>query len=248
MEKSISFEAWADNPVEYLLDFREREFEGDRALTDILTEHEISPPRVALPSRGLDCLTLDNLKDHPIVDVLTRKQMDDGVPFRLVRVPFSLMPSDKTRITKARLNLRLENSEKMGARIHSIYPMKVEVGKEVSSEIALDPKLSFAGSFEISAGRIVKNFKVQQSQSLITGFWGEDGADWILKPFSDDDGLEGTWDFLAIIRWLTSVKPLPISVEVEATVTPTARHLFWPTKRISHRYNAWDGRACVTLP
>ena len=247
MQEPVSFIPWTDDIIEHTLDFREQEFERALEFLGGIGENMIDPPRLLLPRSGLDCLTLDGLRDLPIIDSIIRKQLDEGALFRLLRFPCSLMPQEKTQIAKARVTLRLEEQNRGQAHIYTIYPMKVEIGKEVSTEIALAPGFSIGGIFEVSTGHVLKTFKVQQSQSLITGLWGEDGADWILRPVDDNQGLEGTWDFLALIRWYNSVNPLSISIEVDATVTPLTRRIFIPTRPVHHKYKSWDSRACRDL-
>jgi hypothetical protein len=202
-------------------------------------------PQVSLPRSGFDCLTLDNLLDHPVLDPITRKQLLEGAAFRLIRIPCSFLPADGTRIDSARFGVALEDRSGK-ARVHSIFPQRAEFQRGTTSEVALEPKLTIGQTFELSGVRVGRSIRTEYAESSVTGIWSERGADWLLKSPSDE-GLCGTWDFLLVIRWSGAASTVHVEASVDASVSSVKRDLLFRTKKAQYNYRAFDFSACRGL-
>jgi hypothetical protein len=208
------------------------------------SKHE---PHVALPTSSFACLRLDALKDHPAVDGLLRAEMAEGVSFRMLRFPFSLRAPQTGRVTEARYTVELAPDEKASPTVYSIYPQRLEVESETTTEVAFEPKLSIGSAAEIGVGRIGRSVALRHGRARTIGYWSEQGAAWEVRSLGADSGIEGTWEFLAVIRWPQDVSPLRLSVALSATVATAKPIVFWRTKRIVRNYEPVSLEGCLPV-
>jgi hypothetical protein len=193
-------------------------------------------PVVCLPRTTFDCVNLDALKDHPAVDPLVRAQLDQGASFRLLRFPFSLRPARGSSVNEVRFTIQLDQTDALGPpRVHSIYPLRLTVDEERKTEVTFEPSLKLGSALDVRGGKIGRTVTVSQARATTVGFWSEFGADWILRA-SDKGGaaIEGTSEFLVVVRWEHGVTPLGVTLSFSAMVgTPFLR---WGTRRVERTY------------
>ncbi|MFD9030637.1 hypothetical protein ACFVZW_05660 [Streptomyces sp. NPDC059567] len=204
-------------------------------------------PHVELPRSVFDCISLDGLRDHPSVDPLVRAQLDAGVSFRLLRFPFSLRRPADGRVREIVFSVRLDGGDGSGPpRVHSIHPTREETHDEVATDVALEPQLSLGSLAQVGVGRIGRTVTARRSRAAVVGLWGELGADWVLQtPNRSDSGLDGTWEFLSVVRWDGPPGRLSALLAVSATVE-TSRRL-WTTKRVEHAYGPYELVGCQAI-
>jgi hypothetical protein len=235
-DKEIELPDWQLDTVEYTLPATE------------LTEDRAEPPAqlpvagstkydpvVSLPRSTFDCVDLDRLRDHPAVDALVRAQLDDGMSFRLLRFPFSVRPAKGAKVEELRFTVQLDDVDGVGApRVHSIFPVRLTVDEERKTEVTLEPALKLGSVLDVRGGRIGRSVSVHQPRSTTVGFWSEHGADWLMRaPDKDPVGIEGTSEFLVIVRWTTEAR-LRVTLSFAAMVaTPFLR---WGTRRFERAY------------
>jgi hypothetical protein len=244
---AIQLSAWGTDAVQYQLEPADPgEVRGANGDADVDDE---APgfPTVALPGASFDCISLDGLQDHPAVDALMRTELAAGAPFRILRFPFSLRPPEEGSVSEVRLTVRfLDTPGTAGARVHSIYPERIEVVDEQTSEVALEPSLKLCGAVEIGVGRVGRKIVARQSRSVIVGYWSEHGAEWALRP-PDDEGLEGSWEFFVVARWQEAVTALPISLGLSAVVISPRSALRWRTRRLQRDYPPVALTGCAAI-
>ena len=246
-EDLIDLGSWATQSVQYSLPPAEA---GDVRGPDP-RQPELSPeqqPRVAMPESTFDCVRLDVLADHPAIDAMVRAELTAGVPFRLVRFPFSLWPPAAGRVTEARFNVRLLAGNGAVPRVHSIFPERLQVeGDERTMEVAIEPKLAIGSVIDIGAARLGRKIVAHHARSIIVGFWSETGAEWAVRPPAEDEQLEGTWEFLVVVRWPSQVLPLRVGLGVSATVMTDRRLTSWRTKLIERIYGPIELTGCLSI-
>jgi len=88
---------------------------------------------------------------------------------------------------------------------------------------------------------------VQQSRASTVGYWSDRGAEWELRTPDASGGLEGTWDFCAIVRWPGEVRALGLTVAVWAQVALRHPILFWRTRRIERHYEPISLDGCIPI-
>ncbi len=203
-------------------------------------------PRVEMPRSTFACVDLSTLATHPAIDDVVRAELAIGLPFRLVRFPFALWPPATGRVSEARFTVQLLGDGPTGPYVHSIFPQRLQVdGDELTTDVAIEPKLSI-GSASASAGRLGRKIVVRHAKSTTVGFWSETGAEWVVRPPGEDDGLEGTWEFLVVVRWAGVAQPLSVALGASATVS-TGRGLPWRTKRVERSYGPVALTGCVPI-
>jgi len=208
------------------------------------SKHE---PRVALPSSTFACVRLDALKDHPAVDGFLRAQMAEGASFRMLRFPFSLRAPESGRVTEVRYTVLLTSDDGTRPTVHSIYPQRVEIESESNTEAAFEPKLKIGSVVEIGVGRIGRSVVVRHGRATIIGYRSEQGAEWELRSPGASEGIEGVWEFLAVVRWPRDVATLRLSVAVSAMVATARPILFWRTRRIERYYESISLEGCLPV-
>jgi hypothetical protein len=205
-------------------------------------------PRVAMPASTFDCVRLEALADHPAIDALVRTQLAAGAPFRLIRFPFSLRPPAIGRVIEARFTVRLLGGNGAIPRVHSIFPLRLQVeGDERTTEAAIEPTLEIGTAVQIGTGRLGRKIVARHARSTTVGFWSEDGAEWVVRPPADDDQLEGTWEFLVVVRWTSEVRPLQVALGASAVVAADRRLMPWRTKRVERVYGPIELTGCVSI-
>ena len=245
-DDAIDFGSWDVDAVQYALEGAE---EGDERGEDdgggaLAPEHQ---PRVALPESRFGCVQLDVLKDHPAVDSMVRAELEAGVPFRILRFPFSLQPPQKGRVDEVRYSVRLEAGGAGEPSVYSIYPQRLEVEHETTTEAALEPTLSIGSAVDVGLGRLGRTMIARHARATTVGFWSEQGAEWLLRPpAKGGDGLEGSWEFLAVVRWVAAVAPLRVTLSVSATVAVPGGVLR-RTRRVSREYEAVSLAGCIPV-
>jgi hypothetical protein len=240
----IEFDAWHPGAVEYRLEPADPgeirsaggDAEADRAARGY--------PTVELPRSTFDCVSLDGLQDHPAVDALVRAELGAGVPFRILRFPFSLRGPPEGSVSEIRVTVRF--LEETAPRVHSIYPDRIEVVDEQTSEVVLEPSLKLGDAVEVGVGRVGRKIVARQSRSLIVGYWSEHGAEWALRP-PDDSGLEGSWEFFLVARWQGPVVPLAVSLGLSAVVTSGRSAFRWRTRRLQRDYPSVPLTGCTAI-
>jgi hypothetical protein len=245
-DSPIDFGSWTARSVEFTLAAADQADERSAAVEGSISaaEHE---PRISLPESAFDCIALDDLKDHPAVDAIIRAELAAGAAFRLLRFPISVRPAESTRVDELRFAVRLPD-EAAGLRVHSIFPERLTTEQETTAEIALDPNLSIASSVHIGFGRVGRSVVTRQSRSTLIGFWSEDGAAWVMRPPPrDNDGLQGSWECLILIRWPDGVELLRVVLSVSATVATKRSLARWRTKRAERVYDGLELTGCISL-
>jgi hypothetical protein len=205
-------------------------------------------PRVKMPERTFDCVRLDALRDHPAIDSVVRAEVASGVPFRLVRFPFSLAGPAEGRVTVARFTVQVLDEDDSSPRIHSIYPERLEVeGDEHTTEAAIEPQLKVGAAIDVRAGRLGRKIVARHARSVIVGFWSQDGAEWMLQPPSDDGALEGTWEFFVVLRWSRRVLPFRFVLGASAVIVSTRGLGSWRTKKAERAYGPIELTGCHSI-
>lgn len=93
-------------------------------------------------------------------------------------------------------------------------------------------------------GRVGRTVTARRSRAAVVGLWGELGADWALRgPDRSDPGLDGTWEFLSVVRW--DGPPGRLSAAFSATVETSGR--LWTTKRVEHAYGPYELVGCQAI-
>lgn len=204
-------------------------------------------PRVELPRSVFDCISLDALRDHPSVDPLVRAQLDAGVTFRILRFPFSLRRPTDGNVREIVFSVRLGGGdENVAPRVHSIHPTREETHDEVATDVALEPQLSLGSVAQVGLGRVGRTVTTRRSRAAVVGLWGELGADWVLRASDrSGPGLDGTWEFLSVVRWDGPPGRLSAVLTLSATVE-TSRRL-WTTKRVEHAYGPYELVGCQAM-
>ncbi|MEV8457366.1 hypothetical protein AB0467_02500 [Streptomyces sp. NPDC052095] len=205
-------------------------------------------PRIALPRTLVDCITLDSLRDHPSVDPFVLAQLDAGASFRILRFPFSLRQAAGGTVRELSFSVRLDSACERTAppRVHSIHPVREENRDTVVRETALSPTLSIGSAVDIGVGRVGRTVTAQRSRALVVGFWSEDGADWILRaPDDRGAGLDGTWEFLTVVRWDGPAARL--RAELSVTARLNVRRQLRRTRRIEHVYGPFELTGCQDI-
>jgi hypothetical protein len=203
-------------------------------------------PRVRLPRDGFDCVSLEALKDHPIIDTVLRAELERGAPFRLLRFPFSIAPPAQAIVTEVHVGIGFhKDGRAAGPRVHAIYPMRVETDHQVTTEVALQPSLKLGDVAELGAGRIGRSVTVSQGRASVVGLWAERGADWVLRAAGDPAGVEGTWEFVMVVRWDRPADALTASLAVSASLA--ASQFLWRTRRVEHRFAAIQLAGCGSI-
>jgi hypothetical protein len=210
-----------------------------------LRDHQ--EPWVALPSSTFACVSLDALKDHPAVDDLLRAEMAQGGAFRMLRFPFSMRAPEAGRVTETQYIVELIPDGEPSPTLHSIYPRRLEVEAETTTEAAFEPSLSIGSVVEVGVGRVGRSVVVRQGRATTIGYWSEHGATWELRPAGRNDGIEGVWEFLAVVRWPREVRPLRLSVAVSATVATVRPIVFWRTRRVVRNYAPLSLAGCLPV-
>ena len=245
-DNAIDLGPWTAETVEYRLDTAEPgqvRGEGERE-SEPGPEHE---PRVALPTSTFDCIRLDVLKDHPAVDAFVRAELEAGMPFRLLRFPFSLRAPDEGRVEEVRYAMRLLPGHDDHPRVHSIYPERLEVDRETTTEVALEPSLSIGSAVDVGLGRLGRTIVARQPRSTTVGFWSEHGAEWEVRPPAQREGLEGSWEFFVVVRWARDVSSLRVTLALSATVAEGRSLLSWRTRRVERSYEPLELSGCLPI-
>jgi hypothetical protein len=243
----IELSSWETNTVSFRLgpaDPGEVRSADTGQAVPLGSEHE---PRVELPTSSFACVRLDALKDHPAVDGVLRAEMAEGVSFRMLRFPFSLRAPEAGRVTEARYTVELTPDGAASPTVYSIYPQRLEVESDKTTEAALEPKLSIGQAVEIGVGRVGRSVVVRQGRATTIGYWSEQGAEWELRSLGSSQGIEGTWEFLAVVRWPRDVSPLRLSISLSATVATTKPIVFWRTRRIVRNYEPISLEGCLPV-
>jgi hypothetical protein len=239
----ISFGPWAPDSVIYQLE----PAEAGQVRSPAHQGLQISAanlPRVALPRKAFDCVNLDTLKDHPAVSPLVVADMSAGAVFRLLRFPLSLQKPQAGYIDEARFTVSFDEKSRR-ARVHSIFPTRIDVEKDQTTEVAIQPTLKLGALADVEIGRVGRSVAVRQSQAVTIGFWNENGADWIMRAPGRNFGLEGSWEFLVVARWEKKISPLQIQVGLTATVGTSS--FLWRTKRLEHQYEPIHLQGCISI-
>ena len=200
-----------------------------------------------MPTSAFDCIALDALRDHPAVQPLILAELDRGVSFRILRFPLALHKPQRGVIKEARYVVTLQSSRQSPARVHSIFPERVEIKQERTSEVSIEPTLKIGAALEISGARLGRRIVTKQTQSAIIGYWSENGAEWRISALGDNQGLDGTWDFLAVVRWQKAVSPLRVNLAVSATVGIPHLGISWRTRRIERIYDEVRITGCTPI-
>lgn len=242
----IEFGPWADQAVEFALAAADPADERGSVGEDDFFASKYEP-RISLPESIFDCIALDDLKDHPAVDTVIRAELASGAAFRLLRFPISARPAQESRIDELRFAIRLIG-ERVGLRVHSIFPERLTAEQQTTTEVALDPNLSIASSVQLGFGRVGRSVVTRQSRSTLVGFWSEDGAEWVMRsPPESNDGLQGTWEFLIVIHWPDGLDLLRAALSVSATVATRRSLSRWRTKRAERIYDGLELTGCISL-
>lgn len=246
-EEVIRLGAWSGDAVEYILQPADSgPVRSPRGASDSPLPPDCEP-RIAIPASGFDCIALDSLRDHPAVQPLIRAELDCGVPFRMLRFPLALHKPQHGRITEARYAMTLQAAKNNPARVHSIFPERIVVQRESNSEISIEPTLKIASVLEISGARLGRRIAIQQARSTTVGYWSETGAEWSLRALDDSEGLDGTWDFLAIVRWQKAVTPLRVNLALSATIASLRPATIWRARRIERNYDPVNISGCTSI-
>jgi hypothetical protein len=201
-----------------------------------------------MPESTFDCVRLDALIDHPAIDAVVRAELADGVPFRLIRFPFSLRPSPAGRVIEGRFTVQVLGEQGAIPRVHSIFPERLRVeGDEYTTEAAIEPKLAIGSVIDIGSARLGRTIVSRHARSVIVGFWSENGAEWVVRPLAEGEQLEGTWEFLVVTRWPHTVLPLRVVLAASATVASEHRMTPWRTKRAEREYGPTELTGCVSI-
>lgn len=246
-EEVIRLGSWSDDAVEYALEPTEPGYIRSPSHVEDALLSPRCEPRIALPTSAFDCIALDALRDHPAVQPLIRAELDRGVPFRMLRFPLALHKPQSGRITEARYIMTLRAANHNPARVHSIFPERIVVQRESNSEISIEPTLKIGGALEISGARLGRKIVTQQARSAIVGYWSESGAEWSIRALEDSEGLDGTWDFLAVVRWRKAVTPLRVNLALSATITMPRPAAVWHSRRIERSYDAVQITGCTPI-
>jgi hypothetical protein len=206
-------------------------------------------PQVSMPESAFDCVRLDALADHPAVDAVVRAELADGVPFRLIRFPFSLRAPVSGRLVEGRFTVQLRGETKETTpRVHSIFPERLRVdGDESTTEAAIEPKLAIGSIIDIGSARLGRTIVSRNARSVIVGFWSENGAEWVVRPLADGEQLEGSWEFLVIARWPHLVLPLRVTLSAAALVASEHRLTPWRTRRAQREYGPTELTGCLPI-
>ena len=243
----IELPSWEADTVSFTLgpaDPGEVRSVDTRETIPLQSEHE---PHVELPTSSFACVRLDALKDHPAVDGLLRAEMAEGASFRMLRFPFSLHAPKIGRATEARYTVELTPDLEASPTVHSIYPQRLEAESETTIEAVIEPKLSIGSAVDIGVGRVGRSVVIRQGRATTIGYWSEQGAMWELRSPRRSDGIEGTWEFLVVIRWPKDISPLGVSVVLSATVATAQPIVFWRTRRIVRDYAPVSLEGCVSV-
>jgi hypothetical protein len=245
-DEPIEFGPWEVDAVSFTLgpaDPGEVRSAASGESVPLRSKHE---PRVALPASTFGCVTLDALKDHPAIDDLLRAEMAEGASFRMLRFPLSLRGPEIGRITEARYAVRLTSDDTVGPTVRDIYPRRLEGAEsEITTKVAFEPKLSIGKLVDFGGGTIGRSVVIRQARAMIIGFWSESGAEWELRSPDSDEGIEGVWEFLVVVRWPRAVAPLRLSVAVSAVVATARSTRFWRTRQIERNYEAVSLEGCI---
>jgi len=84
------------------------------------------------------------------------------VPYRLLRFTFSLRAPEEGRVEEVRYAMRLLPSDDDHPRVHSIYPERLEVDRETTTEMALEPSLSIGSAVDVGLGRLGRTIVARQ--------------------------------------------------------------------------------------
>ncbi|MBR7834458.1 hypothetical protein KDL01_14380 [Actinospica durhamensis] len=238
MNDPLTFGPWAQDAVELPLPIQPL---TDQRGKPVPRSSEPAAPIVHLPKSFLDCLSLDTLEHHPAVDPAVRARLAQGERFRLLRLPFSVRAAGEGVVEELRLILEVDAPPV----VHSIFPVREEITAQSTRELSFGPALTL-GPVQLGAGRVGRTVVLELATAVTLGYWAENGADWVLRrPGPEFAGLEGTWEFAAILRWPKEVRPVRIALSASAIVS--SHRLRWFTARVQHDYGPVRLRSCKSV-
>jgi hypothetical protein len=245
-EDLIDLGPWEAGEAEYLTMAEAGDVRGPvDGLADVPADQL---PRVRMPESGFSCVRLDQLVDHPAIDPLVRAELSAGVPFRLIRFPFSLQPPAAGRLTEGRFTVRILPDDAGSPQVHSVYPERLRVeGDEHTTEASIEPKLAIGSVIDIGTVHLGRKIVSRHARSVIVGFWSEGGAEWVVRPLAESEQLEGTWEFLMVARWPREIAPIHVLLGASATVTTGPSLTSWRTKRVERVLGPIELAGCLPI-